>query len=125
DPSRPDILYAAGVQLWKLDGTTWMEISRPLAAPQGIHVDQQTLAWAGNRLIVGNDGGLWSTTDDGETWTDHNTDLAISQFYKGALHPLNPNFAVAGRQDNGFESWTGTDAWRQFDGFDGFDVAIS
>ncbi|HVO26251.1 MAG TPA: hypothetical protein VMW56_21770 [Candidatus Margulisiibacteriota bacterium] len=126
DQSAPDILYAAGVPLWKFDGTTWMEISRTGDALRGIHVDQQTLAWAGNRLIVGNDGGLWSTTDDGATWTDHNTSLAITQFNKGALHPTNPNFALAGSQDNGFERWTGADTWPSvLFNIDGLDTAIS
>jgi hypothetical protein len=125
DQSDPDILYAAGVPLWKFDGTTWTEISRTGDAQHGIHVDQQTLAWAGNRLMVGNDGGLWSTMDDGSLWTDHNTSLAITQFYKGALQPTNPNFALAGSQDNGFERWTGADAWQLVAPFDGIDVAIS
>jgi hypothetical protein len=125
DQSDPDILYAAGVPLWRFDGTTWTEISRTGDAQHGIHVDQQTLAWVGDRLIVGNDGGLWSTTDDGGTWTDHNTDLAITQFYKGALHPTNPNFALAGSQDNGFEKWTGADPWQLVAPFDGLDVAVS
>jgi hypothetical protein len=125
DRSDPDILYAAGIPLWKFDGITWTEISRTGDAQHGIHFDQQTLAWAGDRLIVGNDGGLWSTIDDGGTWTDHNTDLAITQFYKGAMHPTNPNFAVAGSQDNGFEKWSGTDAWQLVAPFDGLDAAIS
>ena len=128
DQAHPDILYAGGVPLWRFDGTTWTEISRTGDPQHGIHVDQQTLAWAGSRLIVGNDGGVWSTSDDGATWTDHNTTLAITQFYKGALHPTNPNFAVGGSQDNCFEKWTGAGGWQavSFPGFcDGFDVAIS
>ena len=128
DQAHPDILYAGGVPLWRFDGTTWTEISRTADVIHGIHVDQQTLAWAGSRLIVGNDGGVWSTSDEGATWTDHNTNLAITQFYKGALHPTNPNFAVGGSQDNCFEKWTGADGWQPvpFLGLcDGYDVAIS
>ena len=126
DPTNPNILYAGGVPLWRFDGTTWTEISKTADAQRGIHVDQQALAWAGNRLIVGNDGGVWSTTDDGGTWSDHNTNLAITQFYKGALHPTNPNFALAGSQDNGYEKWTGADAWSLVGiGGDGMDMAVS
>ena len=128
DQSHPDILYAGGVPLWRFDGTTWTEISRTGDTQRGIHVDQQTLAWAGSRLIVGNDGGVWSSSDDGATWTDHNTNLAITQFYKGALHPTNPNVALGGSQDNCFEKWTGADGWQpvSYVSFcDGYDVAIS
>ena len=113
--------------LWKFDGTTWTEISRTGDVQHGIHVDQQTLAWAGNRLIVGNDGGLWSTTDDGATWTDHNTSLAITQFYKGALHPTNPNFALARQSGQRLRKVDrrGCLAVLVFGNIDGLDIAIS
>jgi photosystem II stability/assembly factor-like uncharacterized protein len=125
DQSDPNILYAGGVPLWRFDGTSWAEISKTADLQHGIHVDQQTLAWAGTRLIVGNDGGVWSTNDDGATWSDHNTSLAITQFYTGALHPANPNFALAGSQDNGVETWAGADAWSYFAGGDFTGVAFS
>jgi photosystem II stability/assembly factor-like uncharacterized protein len=83
------------------------------------------MAWAGSRLIVGNDGGVWSTTDGGTTWADHNTNLSITQFYDGSLHPTDPNFALAGSQDNGTEQWTGSDAWQWIYFGDGADNAIS
>ncbi|MFI5395425.1 MAG: WD40/YVTN/BNR-like repeat-containing protein [Candidatus Binatia bacterium] len=126
DPTDADVLYAGGIPLWKFDGTAWTEVSQTASnPPQAIHVDQHSLVWAGNRLIVGNDGGVWSTEDAGATWTDHNTNLAITQFYKGALHPTNPNFVVAGTQDNGFVKWTGTETWQYFYDSDGLDIAIS
>ncbi len=125
DQANPDLLYAGGVPLWKFDGTSWAEISKTADGRHGIHEDQQTLVWAGNRLIVGNDGGVWSTTDDGATWTDHNTNLAITQFYTGALHPSNPSFALAGSQDNGLERWAGADDWELFFYGDGLDAALS
>ena len=125
DKANPDVLYAGGVPLWRFDGTTWTEISR-LSTRRSIHYDQHALAWAGNRLIVGNDGGVWSSTDEGATWSNHNTNLAITQFYKGALHPTNPNFALGGSQDNGYETWNGSDAWALVGiGGDGMDMVIS
>src|SRR5207249_4038448 len=87
--------------------------------------DQQTMAWAGNRLIVGDDGGVWSTTDGGTTWADHNTSLAITQFYDGSIHPTNATFALGGAQDNGTSKWTGAAAWDVVTGGDGADNAIS
>lgn len=63
DPSNADILYAGGVPLWKYAPASvpaWTEVSQttPAFAANGIHVDQHTMAWAGSRLIVGNDGGV-------------------------------------------------------------------
>ncbi|TAJ94810.1 hypothetical protein EPO44_13800 [bacterium] len=119
DPTNPDILYAGGVSLFKFDGAGWTNILN------GLHVDQHSMAWAGNRLIVGNDGGVWSTTDGGSIWTNHNTNLSITQFYEGSIHPTDPNFALGGSQDNGTEKWTGADAWQWIFGGDGADNAIS
>jgi len=130
DPTDPNILYAGGVPLWKCTNCgaspTWTEVSKQVSNPaNGIHVDQHSMAWVGNRLIVGNDGGVWSTTDGGNTWADHNTNLSITQFFDGSVHPTNPDFALAGSQDNGTEKWTGTDAWQWIVQGDGADNAIS
>lgn len=125
DPTDPDILYAGGIPLWKYDGGTWTEVSKTVANPQnGIHVDQHAMAWAGRRLIVGNDGGVWSTEDGGETWEHHNTTLALTQFYDGSIHP-DGRLALAGSQDNGTEVWQGEIAWRWIRGGDGADTAIA
>ena len=109
DPVDPNVLYAGGIGLWKCTNCgaspTWSFLNP-------VHSDQQTMAWAGGRLIVGSDGGVWSTTDGGATWNDHNTSLSITQFYAGSLHPTDPSFALGGSQDNGTEKWTGLDAWQ-------------
>jgi hypothetical protein len=47
-------------------------------------------AWAGARLISGNDGGVWSSVDGADTWVNHNSNLSITQFYNGSLHPTDP-----------------------------------
>src|SRR5581483_8835369 len=119
DPSNPSVLYLGGTQLWKFDGTRWSNVRKE------IHVGQQSMAWAGSRLIVGNDGGLFSSADGGNSWQSHNTNLSITQFYKGALHPTNPNFLLAGSEDNGVGEWTGTNNWRDILRGDGADAAIS
>src|SRR5207244_2910790 len=73
DPTNASTLYAGGIPLWKCTNCgaspTWTEVSKTRTDPaNGIHVDQHSVAWAGSRLIVGNDGGVWSTTDGGSTW---------------------------------------------------------
>jgi len=126
DPADANVLYAGGLALWRYDGATWIEVSQTASSPfDGIHVDQHSMAWAGGRLIVGNDGGVWSTTDGGATWLDHNAGLAITQFYDGAIHPTDPDFALGGSQDNGTEKWTGSAAWNWVFGGDGSDSVIA
>lgn len=125
DPTDPDILYAGGIPLWKYDGVRWTEVSKTVRNPlSGIHVDQHAMAWAGRRLIVGNDGGVWSTEDGGETWEHHNTNLVLTQFYEGSIHP-DAVLVLAGSQDNGTQVWQGEMAWRWIRGGDGADTAIS
>ena len=119
EPSNDDVIYIGGVNLRKFDGTTWRVITGT------IHPDQQCMAWAGTRLLVGNDGGVWSTTDGGNTFASHNTNLTITQFYDGSVHPSNPNFVIGGSQDNGTEMWTGSPAWLRVFGGDGADSVIS
>ncbi|MBI1742567.1 hypothetical protein HYR54_05800 [Candidatus Acetothermia bacterium] len=129
DPTDPNTLYAGGISLWQCSACNakfpaWSEVSR-IRSSNGIHADQQTATWRGNRLIVGNDGGVWSTTDAGVTWINHNTNLSITQLFAGALHPTDPNFALAGGVDNGTEKFTGTSTWPLVFEADGADVAIS
>lgn len=118
DPSDPSVVYLGTTPLFKFSGF-WTDVT------DGIHVDQHAMTWAGARLIVGNDGGVWSTTTGGAGWTDHNTNLSITQFYAGSLHPIDPTFALGGSQDNGTEKWTGLSAWQAVFGGDGAYNAIS
>lgn len=109
DPADADTLWAGGLRLWKCSSCgpapTWS------AAPPELHVDQHALAWAGSRLVVGNDGGVWSTRDGGRSFTAHNQGLAIAQFWAGCLHPTRPDWALGGGQDNGAQLWRGASEW--------------
>lgn len=122
-PSDPNTLYLGGVAFGKFDGINWTDITTGVTS--GIHADQHSLAWVGNRLIVGNDGGVWSTTDGGSTWTNHNSELSITQFYLGSMHPTDPNFVIGGSQDNGTTKWSGTLGWDLVLTGDGASSAIS
>jgi hypothetical protein len=114
----PTIFYAGDENLWRYNGTSWTNIGVAL------HADQHALAWAGPRLIDANDGGIWSSDDGGATWTDHNTNLAITQFYSGSLHPTT-SLGLGNSQDNGSAKWPNGDAWTLLVGGDGNDSAIS
>lgn len=123
DPANPNVLYAGGIEIWKYDGLTWSDVSNK--ASLGTHVDQHAFAWAGNRLVVGNDGGVWSSGDGGATWATHNLELAFTQFYEGVAHPSGLSLAIGGSQDNGTSLWQGSDGWPAIFGGDGADAAIS
>ena len=76
-----------------------------------MHADQHAIAFAGNRLIAGCDGGIYFRDDRGSTsagWTNRNTGLALTQFYHGAISFADKNLAIAGAQDNGSSKFNGT-----------------
>jgi len=130
DPGNATTLYAGGIQQWKCTSCaaspTWQEVSNHVSnQSQGIHADQHAAAWAGSRLIVANDGGVFSTTDGGATWADHNTTLSTIQFFEGSLHPTDSFFALGGSQDNGTAKWLGTTSWSMVRSGDGMSNAMS
>ena len=74
-----------------------------------LHADGHAVAIApSNPQIVytGNDGGIWRSTNNGNTWqTLNNIDFSATQFQGLALHPFDRNFLMGGTQDNGTICW--------------------
>lgn len=111
DPRAADTLYAGGkLDVWRCTrcGTapTW-------TATRRTHADIHELAWAGNRLIMGNDGGLFSSTDFGATWQGHNQHLTTNLLYDGALHPTDPEFVLAEGRDFRPMTYRASTGWRE------------
>lgn len=117
DPNNDEVLYAGGIDLFKSTngGTSWTQISKwsnnnNLATLNVslIHADQHGMAFAhntdSNLLLFGNDGGVYYSTDAGNTIFPANSGLNITQFYTVAVAPTTgwtgDNF-IAGAQDNG------------------------
>ena len=123
-PTDPNILFFGGIPLWRytLNTNTWVEVSQtaaPAIRNNGIHVDQHAAAWAGSRLIYGNDGGVWSTTTDGTgPWTAHNDTLSTAQYYEGSALSDGSKL-LGGSQDNGTHQRSGSNAWPLLFGGDG------
>ena len=102
-PADDRKLYFSSFQLLESDdgGKTARVID------QSVHVDHHTL-WIdptnGNRMIQGNDGGAYATTDGGKSWTWFNN-LPIEQFYMVAATGADPYMLCGGLQDN--NAWCG------------------
>jgi photosystem II stability/assembly factor-like uncharacterized protein len=77
-----------------------------------VHPDFHAAVWAGNRLIIGNDGGVYSSTDFGATWQSHNVGLSTLMFFAGALHPSDPTFILGGLRDFTPSFPKGGNAWQ-------------
>ena len=70
DPHRPDTIWSADTNLERSDdgGKTW---KRTNYESLGMHVDHHVVAFDPsdrNHILVGNDGGLYETYDEGKSW---------------------------------------------------------
>lgn len=96
-----------------------------------VHSDHQSL-WINPKdskhLLLGTDGGLYSSFGGGERWNHLNDQLTISQFYSVMVDEKTPYNIYGGMQDNGV--WYGSstnkpsDQWSSLMGGDGMVVAV-
>ena len=106
-------------------GNSWQDVSIDKSNAV-IHSAQHALGFSpdGGSLFVGNDGGVWSSSDvtdtsvaaGSHTWTNLNTGstasgLSITQFYPGlSFHPSSDNVAFGGTQGNSAQLFN-NNAW--------------
>lgn len=104
NPSDPDRLYIMGVPILRSNdgGMTWTNING-----SNVHVDHHAL-WINpdnsQHLILGNDGGINISYDDGNSWIKCNMP-PVGQFYAVAVDHAKPYNVYGGTQDNGV--WVG------------------
>lgn len=93
------------------------------------HVDQHCLALSpvdANRVLLGNDGGLYASPDRGETWQSLNATLSLVTFRSIAIHPNFPTLSFGGTQDNGTQRRTdGSSAWQEIITGDGGQIVFN
>ncbi len=134
EPGNPNVFYAGGAgtsspgvtpsQFMRSDngGTTFADKVRSADGTTAQHADVHAItSWPGvdNEIWVGNDGGIWKSTDRGDNWINVNNNLAITQFQGCDLGPASATQAYGGTQDNGTMGWTGQAAWPHLDFGDG------
>jgi photosystem II stability/assembly factor-like uncharacterized protein len=112
DPTNPEIAYQGGAPFFKTvdGGKTWRQV-------QGLAHSDHHAIWInsknGHHVLVGNDGGLDVSYDQGDTWEFVNT-VAVGQFYAISADMRKPYVVCGGLQDNG--SWCGPSATRSTNG---------
>ncbi|MBL8194086.1 MAG: hypothetical protein JNM06_09885 [Blastocatellia bacterium] len=126
DPDNPDTVYYGGVALYRSTngGQSWIDISSISSMHPDFHAIQINRSAEGKQIYIGNDGGVWSSLDDGKTWNNINAALNITQFQSIALHPTNTNISLGGTQDNGTNLYQGDPLWQHSDDGDGGFAAI-
>ncbi len=114
DPQDPDMIYTYGVPIIKSadGGKTWQPINA-----DNVHADHHAL-WVNPKrsghLIVGNDGGVNISYDNGQTWI-HTNNLPVGQFYTVNVDMEKPYNVYGGLQDNGV--WKGPSTYEYSPGW--------
>lgn len=109
DSKNPDKIYTMGVPVIKSEdgGKTWKAMNS-----DNVHADHHALWLNPNRpghMILGNDGGINISYNDGETWQKMNN-VPVGQFYAINVDMAQPFNVYGGLQDNGV--WVGPSTYR-------------
>ncbi len=114
NPLNDENLFVGGIDIFSTSngGTSWNQKSIWTGgAFQDVHSDQHIAAFApgaSNKMLFGNDGGVFYTNDSGTAITSRNEGFNVTQFYSLGVAPTNVSIGagtgdnfVAGAQDNG------------------------
>jgi hypothetical protein len=110
DPNNDQVVYIGGVDVLKTTngGSTWSQVSQWASGCGGLpnmHADIHSIQFFGTsstELVIGNDGGIYYTTNGGTSFTKKNTGYNVTQYYSVAVSPTSgSNRMIGGAQDNG------------------------
>ena len=144
DPSNPDHLYAGLEEVFESTngGKNWVTASpywnytlacegTAAGCPKTTHPDQHAMMITDGKIVIGNDGGIYSRplsdTQQYGDWTDLNATLRSWQYYDARAGSLSGGGTAVwgGLQDNG-SSFLGSGDSQMVEpaGGDGFDVIV-
>jgi photosystem II stability/assembly factor-like uncharacterized protein len=130
--AEDDTIYLGAIELVKGvrtgDAWDWSDISSRVEPGDSIHPDQHTMAFDPQDpavIYAGNDGGIFRSADAGQSWQSLNAGLAISEVEYLTQRPDQPDWLLAGLQDNGTIRREGTNVWTQVALGDGGDCGTN
>lgn len=120
-----------GVNLWRTTdaGSNW-EISSMWSGNHNdvttVHADQHDLWYddATNVMYVGNDGGVYKSSDFGDNWDWIGSGILGTQFYRFGISQIDSTVYIGGTQDNGTKIHKSNGTWRDAIGGDGFESLV-
>jgi len=119
-PGTTDFIVTGGIDLYNStnSGTTLTKKTAWATsfAEQFCHADIHYLTYnkLNNRLYCCSDGGIYSSSNDGANWVDHNETISTLQYMSADYDPVNPSLMQGGCQDNNKQTSTNNGlAWIQ------------
>lgn len=133
-PDRAAQIYVGAIEFHRGDRNartgvwTWRNLTNKGSSGDSIHPDQHWLAFepgAPNAIYIGNDGGLYRSTNRGINFTHCNNGLVISEFEYLAQNLGSARWVIGGTQDNGTDRWLGSPVWEHVQDGDGGDCGVN
>lgn len=128
-PTDANAVYVGGVNIWRSvnGGQTW-GINGHWYGDQApyVHADIHDLIFkpgSGNTVYAATDGGVFRTTNNGQSWTDLSDGLEIAQLYRLGVSATDDNLVISGWQDNGTNRLNDGN-WTRVVGGDGMECII-
>jgi len=114
DATNANNVFIGGVDILKTTngGTSWSQVTQWAAgctSLPNIHADNHIIVYkpgSTTELLMGNDGGIYRTTDGGTTFASKVSSYNVTQYYACAIHPTTTNYFLAGAQDNGSQKFS-------------------
>lgn len=131
-PTNPSIVLAGGIDIFRSTdgGTNWTNTTNVYNGGS-THPDQHVLVFDPNdhnQVYLGNDGGVYRSTNGGATWGEYSLALPITQYYEIGVDQSRNYRVYGGTQDNGTQGAYGTSSWAKdwidLLGGDGFHVVM-
>ncbi len=100
DPNEENNVIVGG--LWLFNSTDG-GVTLNQVTSNSIHADQHSLKrnTLNGDLWLGNDGGVYRSTDNGNTWNDRSDGLVINEYYRISGTNNASDLVLGGTQDNG------------------------
>lgn len=128
NPFDPDKAYVGTIDVFRtVDGANFANITNGYSSGY-VHVDQHYLFFhptEENTFFVCNDGGIWKTTNNGDSFVNMNQSLTLTQFYRIKASPFDKGRILGGTQDNGTQQTFSTLNWAAAFGGDGGEVSFN
>jgi trimeric autotransporter adhesin len=114
-PTDANTVYIGGVDMLKSTngGSSWTQATKWSnsggCSGTNIHADHHMFVFkpgSSTEMLVGNDGGIYRTTDAASTFSSVKSGYNVTQYYACAIHPTLTNYFLAGAQDNGTQKFT-------------------